>query len=261
MPSDAPIANQQEAMACGARLILLDGLISDCGKLARFISEQTGAFDMATLREPYRVEGKKTLGFELAEDLGWTLPDAVVYPTGGGTGLIGMWKAFDELEALGLIGPTRPRMYAVQSEGCAPIVRAHEQGAQFAESWSGAATRAAGIRVPSALGDHMILEILRSSGGGAIAVPETEIEAMQGYAAREGAGYLSLESSAALAALPVMRERAVIGAGERIVVFDTGAGFKSEAQRIHVPPPVPSDPNAWPAAIARLGLSGRAARM
>ena len=252
MPSDAPNANQQEAMACGARLILLDGLISDCGKLARLISEQTGAFDMATLREPYRVEGKKTLGFELAEDLGWTLPDAVVYPTGGGTGLIGMWKAFDELEAIGLISSGRPRMYAVQSEGCAPIVRAHEQGAQFAEPWSGAATHAAGIRVPSALGDHLILEILRRSGGGAIAVPETDIEAMQGYAAREGAGYLSLESSAALAALPAMRERAIIDAGERIVVFDTGAGFKSEARRIDAPPVIPNDANAWPAAIARL---------
>ena len=141
-------------------------------------------------------------------------------------------------------------MYAVQSDGCAPIVRAHEQGAQFAGPWSGAATRAAGIRVPSALGDHLILEILRLSGGGAIAVPEAEIEAMQGYAAREGAGYLSLESSAALAALPVMRERAVIDAGERIVVFDTGAGFKSEALRIDAPPVIPSDANEWPRVIA-----------
>jgi threonine synthase len=252
MPSDAPIANQQEALACGARLILLDGLINDCGKLARFISEQTGAFDMATLREPYRVEGKKTLGFELAEDLGWTLPDVVVYPTGGGTGLIGMWKAFDELEAIGLIGSARPRMYAVQSDGCAPIVRAHEQGAQFAEPWSGAETRAAGIRVPSALGDHLILEILRRSNGGAIAIPEAEIESMQGYAARGGAGYLSLESAAALAALPVMRQRAAIDAGERIVVFDTGVGFKSEPSRFEPPTAVPNDPNAWPAVIADL---------
>src|SRR6202158_2700290 len=132
MPADAPAANQLEAVACSARLILLEGLISDCGKLARMLCEKTGAFDMATLREPYRVEGKKTLGFELAEDFGWALPEAVVYPTGGGTGLIGMWKAFEELEALGLIGSARPRMYAVQSEGCAPIVRAFERGAEFA---------------------------------------------------------------------------------------------------------------------------------
>ncbi len=251
MPADAPAANQQEALICGARLILLDGLISDCGKLARLICEQTGAFDLATLREPYRVEGKKTLGFELAEDFGWSLPDAVVYPTGGGTGLIGMWKAFDELEALGLIGSVRPRMYAVQSDGCAPIVRAFEQGAEFAEPWSGAATRAAGIRVPSALGDHLILECLHRSGGGAIAVPEPEIGSMQAYAARGGAGYLSLESAAALAALPVMLEGRLIGAGERIALFDTGAGFKSEAPAQDRPAVVPNDPNAWPEVIAR----------
>src|SRR5713226_7155740 len=251
MPADAPIANQQEAAICGARVILLDGLISDCGKLARLIAELTGAFDMATLREPYRVEGKKTLGFELADDSGWRLPSAVVYPTGGGTGLIGMWKGFDELEAIGLIGSARPRMYAVQSDGCAPIVRAFEQGAEFAEPWSGAATRAAGIRVPSALGDHLILECLHRSGGGAIAVPEPEIGSMQAYAARGGAGYLSLESAAALAALPVMLEGGLISVGERIALFDTGAGFKSEAPAQDRPAVVPNDPNAWPEVIAR----------
>jgi threonine synthase len=252
MPADAPVANQLEVLVCGARLILLDGLISDCGRLARLLCEQTGAFDMATLREPYRVEGKKSLGFELAEDFGWILPEAVVYPTGGGTGLIGMWKAFDELEAIGLIGSARPRMYAVQSEGCAPIVRAFEQGTEFAEPWTGAATRAAGIRVPSAIGDHLILESLRRSGGGAIAVPETEIEAMQTYAANAGAGYLSLESAAALAALPMMRERGLIASDERVVVFDTGAGFKSEARPIEGQPVVPNDPDVWPAVISRL---------
>src|SRR3989475_2432375 len=257
MPAAAQIANQQEAAICGARVILLDGLISDCGKLARLTAEQTGAFDMSTLREPYRVEGKKTLGFELAEDFGWSLPDAVVYPTGGGTGLIGMWKAFDELEAIGLISSERPRMYAVQSDGCAPIVRAHEQGAQFAGPWSGAATRAAGIRVPSALGDHLILEILRLSGGGAIAVPETEIEGMQAYAARQGAGYLCLESCAALAALPMMLERGLIRADERIAVVDTGAGFKSEPRAPDPLAVVPNDPNAWPEGIARQYHSSR----
>ena len=249
---NAPIANQGEALACGARLILLDGLISDCGKLARLISEKTGAFDTATLREPYRLEGKKTLGFELAEDFGWTLPDAVVYPTGGGTGLIGMWKAFDELEALGFIGSSRPRMYSVQSDGCAPIVRAFGQGAAFAEPWPEAVTRAAGIRVPSAVGDHLILECLRRSGGGAIAVPEAEIVSMQMYAARNGAGYLSLESAAAFAALPVMRDQGLIDPAERIAVFDTGAGFKSEPPAIDRPAVVANDPGAWEAFIAGL---------
>jgi len=249
MPADAPLANQLEAVVCGARLILLDGLISDCATLARAISEKTGAFDMATLREPYRVEGKKTLGFELAEDFGWSLPDAVVYPTGGGTGLIGMWKAFDELEALGFIGSARPRMYSVQSDGCAPIVRAFEQGAAFAEPWSRATTRAAGIRVPSALGDHLILDCLRRSHGGAIAVPEAEIVSMQMYAARQGAGYLSLESAAAFAALPIMRDRALLDADERIAIFDTGAGFKSEPPSMELPPAVANKPEAWDALL------------
>ena len=252
MPADAPTANQLEALACGARLILVDGLISDCGKLARMLGEKTGAFDVATLREPYRVEGKKTLGFELAEDFGWSLPEAVVYPTGGGTGLIGMWKAFEELEALGLIGSARPRMYAVQSEGCAPIVRAFEQGAEFADPWPDAKTRAAGIRVPSALGDHLILECLRRSGGGAIAVPEAEIEAMQLYAAAQGAGFLCLESAAALAALPVLRERGLVGRDERVALFDTGAGFKSEPPPMKRPAVVPNDPSAWLELIAAL---------
>lgn len=253
MPADAPAANLTEVLACGAHLILLDGLISDCGKLARLISDGTGAFDMATLREPYRVEGKKTLGFELAEDLAWSLPDAIVYPTGGGTGLIGMWKAFDELQALGLIGAERPRMYAVQSDGCAPIVRAFDNGSDFAEPWAQAATRAAGIRVPSALGDHLILELLRRSRGGAIAVPEGEIIAMQGFASRHGAGYSSLESAAAMAALPVMRERGLVDVGEAVVVFDTGAGFKSDPLHFQRPEVVANDPSAWPELISQLG--------
>src|SRR5258708_14008215 len=156
-----------------------------------------------------------------------------------------MWKAFEELEGLGLIGSGRPRMYAVQSEGCAPIVRAFEAGAEFADPWLDAKTRAAGIRVPSALGDHLILECLRRSGGGAIAVPEAEIEAMQLYAAAQGAGFLCLESAAALAALPVMRERGLIGRDERVALFDTGAGFKSEPPPMKRPAVVPNDPSAW----------------
>lgn len=245
MPADAPTVNQTEVLVNGGRLILLDGLISDCGRLVRHLSAKLNAFDVATLREPYRVEGKKTLGFELAEDFGWDLPDAVVYPTGGGTGLIGMWKAFDELEALGMLGSQRPRMFAVQSEGCAPIVRAFESGAQFAEPWAGASTRAAGIRVPSALGDHLMLEILRQSGGAAVSVPETEIEDMQGVAASLGAGFLSLESAAALAALPALRERGLIERRDRIAVFDTAAGFKSVAPQRELPRPVANDPAAW----------------
>ncbi|MGH7763634.1 MAG: threonine synthase [Candidatus Dormibacteraceae bacterium] len=245
MPADAPLANQQEVLVSGARLLLIDGLISDCGKLARLLHERTGAFDMATLREPYRVEGKKTLGFELAEDFGWELPDAVVYPTGGGTGLVGMWKAFDELEALGMIGPVRPRMFAVQAEGCAPIVRAFERGAQFAEPWTGATTRAGGIRVPSALGDHLILAALKRSGGGAVAVPEDELTRMQSHAASLGAGYLSLETAAALAALPVLRERGLLDDHDRIALFDTGAGFKSAPPEVELPRVLANDPAAW----------------
>jgi threonine synthase len=250
MPADAPLANQQEVYLSGARLVLLDGLISDCGKLARLLHEKLGAFDMATLREPYRVEGKKTMGFELAEDFGWEMPDVVVYPTGGGTGLVGMWKAFDEMEVMGLIGSARPRMFAVQSEGCAPIVRAFEQGAQFAEPWVGASTRAAGIRVPGALGDHLILAALTRSGGGAVAVPERELARMQVYAASLGAGYLSLETAAALAALPVLRERGLIDAGDRIALFDTGAGFKSAAPEIEMPSAVRNDPETWEALVS-----------
>lgn len=245
MPADAPTANQQEVLIAGARLVLVDGLISDCGKLARLLGEKTGAFDMATLREPYRVEGKKTLGFELAEDFGWELPDVVIYPTGGGTGLVGMWKAFEELEAVGMIGPARPRMFAVQAEGCAPIVRAFEQGARFAEPWAGATTRAAGIRVPGALGDHLILAALRRSNGGVVAVPEHELADMQAYAASLGAGYLSLETAAALSALPALKQRGQIDAGERIALFDTGAGFKSAPPDIALPNAVSSDPGTW----------------
>jgi len=247
MPADSPRVNQDEVVVCGARLVLLDGLISDCGRLSRLIAERTGAFDLATLREPYRVEGKKTLGFELAEDFGWELPDAIVYPTGGGTGLVGMWKAFEELEEVGLIDSRRPRLFAVQAEGCAPIVRAFDSGAGFAEPWTGASTRAAGIRVPSALGDHLILDSLRRSGGGALAVPEEEMESMQRRAAALGAGFLSLESAAAVAALPALLEGGSIERTERLVVFDTGSGFKSVAPDLTPAAVTPNDPSAWDA--------------
>src|SRR5215204_147419 len=165
MPDDTPRANVVECEQTGAHVTLMKGLITDCGAEVGRRKEQEGWFDVSTLKEPYRVEGKKTLGYELAEQSGWELPDVIVYPTGGGTGLVGMWKAFDEMEAIGLIGPHRPRMVSVQSEGCAPIVRAFESGDRFAEPWQDANTRASGIRVPSAVGDFLILDSLRESGG------------------------------------------------------------------------------------------------
>ena len=253
MPSDSPAVNQAEVMIAGANLILLDGLISDCGRLAQLIADRLGAFDMSTLKEPYRVEGKKTMGLELAEQLGWRLPDAIVYPTGGGTGLIGMWKAFAELQAIGLIGADRPRMFSVQAEGCAPIVRAFEEGKRFAQTWDNASTSAAGIRVPSAVGDFLILDCLRESKGAAIAVPERDLASMQGRLAQAGAGYLSLETAAAVAAVPMLVEAKRIDRNDVVVVFDTGAGFKSEPPRDQVAPVhVPNDPDKWEGVLAHL---------
>jgi threonine synthase len=237
-PVDATPVNQQEVLAMGARLILVRGLISDCGRISAALAGRIGAFDVSTLKEPYRVEGKKTMGFELAEQCGRRLPDVIVYPTGGGTGLVGMWKAFEELEALGLIGPGRPRMVSVQSEGCAPIVRAFEAGERFAEPWENARTRASGIRVPSAVGDFLILDALRESGGTAVAVSEDSISEMQTFAGRMGAGYVSPESAAALAALPVLRERGEILRDEEVVVFDCGVGQKYPPPQDLPEPPV-----------------------
>ncbi len=227
MPSDAPVVNQVEVAACGADLILVDGLISDCGRLTARIAERTGAFNLSTLKEPYRVEGKKTMGIELAEDLGWSLPDVIVYPMGGGTGLIGMWKAFAELEAMGLLGAARPRMVGIQVEGCAPLVRAFLAGKQFAEPWEDATTEAAGLRVPSSVGDFLILEAITTSGGTAIAVPEAELAPTQAFAASHGARFLSLETAAVFASLPELRRQGAIGPDDTVVAFDTGAGFKS----------------------------------
>jgi threonine synthase len=226
MPTDAPEANTTEVLACGARLILVDGLISDCGRISSRVAGAAGAFDLSTLREPYRLEGKKTLGFELAEDRGWRLPDVIVYPTGGGTGLIGMWKAFAELEELGLIDGRRPRMIAVQSEGCAPIVRAFEEGSRFAAPLEAASTRASGLRVPGSIGDFLILDALQQSGGGAVAVSEEAIVEGQRLAGSHGLGYVSPESGAAVAALMLLRERGLAEPNDEVVVFDTGAGTK-----------------------------------
>src|SRR2546426_8046864 len=170
MPSDTPKANIIECEQTGANVTLIDGLITDCGKLVAERKEAEGWFDVSTLKEPYRIEGKKTMGYEIAEELGWKLPDVILYPTGGGTGLVGMWKAFDEMEALGWIDSRRPRMVSVQAAGCAPIVRAFESGASEAGTFPGAHTVAAGLRVPRAIGDFIMLDILRNSGGTAIAI-------------------------------------------------------------------------------------------
>ncbi|HYQ82840.1 MAG TPA: threonine synthase, partial [Rubrobacter sp.] len=237
-PEDATLANQQEVLAMGARLVLVRGLISDCGKISTALAPKSGAFDVSTLKEPYRVEGKKTMGFELAEQRGWHLPDVIVYPTGGGTGLVGMWKAFQELENMGLIGSERPKMVSVQSEGCAPIVRAFESGDRFAEPWRDANTRASGIRVPSAVGDFLILDSLRESGGTAIAVSEDSISEMQTFAGRMGAGYVSPESAAALAAVPVLLDRGKIRRADEVVVFDCGIGQKYPPPQDLPEPPV-----------------------
>ena len=241
-PVDATPANQQEVLVMGARLILVRGLISDCGKISTALADKIGAFDVSTLKEPYRVEGKKTMGFELAEQHRWRLPDVIVYPTGGVTGLVGMWKAFDELEGLGLIGPHRPRMVSVQSEGCAPIVRAFERGERFAEPWQNARTRASGIRVPSAVGDFLVLDALRESGGTAVAVPESAISEMQTLAGRFGGGYVSPESAAALAAVPLLRERGEVDRDENVVVFDCGVGQKYPPPH-DLPEPLTVDPD------------------
>ncbi len=250
VPVDAPEVNRHEVLIAGGHLILVDGLISDCGRISGIIAGKTGAFDVSTLKEPYRVEGKKTMGFELAEQRGWRLPDMVVYPTGGGTGLVGMWKAFAELEALGLIGPERPRMVSVQAEGCAPIVRAFEAGERFAQPWENASTRASGIRVPSAVGDFLILDALRESGGTAVAVDEGSIAEMQRLAGRMGVGYVSPESAAALAAVPELRDRGEIGLGDNVVVFDCGIGHK------YPPPPgLPEPPVVDPTDFDPDGLS------
>ena len=258
MPSDAPIVNQVEVVACGADLILVDGLISDCGRLAARIAERTGAFNLSTLKEPYRVEGKKTMGIELAEDLGWSLPEVIVYPMGGGTGLIGMWKAFAELETMGSLGAARPRMVGVQVEGCAPLVRAFLAGQKFAEPWPDATTEAAGLRVPSTVGDFLVLGAISDSGGAAIAVPEAALATTQAFAARHGAGFLSLESAAALASLPELRSQGRIEPRETVVVFDTGAGFKSTLPELPARRSVSANEADWEALLSTYSPANRA---
>ena len=222
MPADTPRVPLIESRVAGARAFLVDGLINDAGRVVRARDDW---FDMSTLREPYRVEGKKTMGYELAEQLGWRLPDAVVYPTGGGTGLVGMWKAFDELERLGWIGAERPRMYAVQAAGCAPIVRAFERGTRSAELWPGAETIASGLRVPVAIGDYLMLDAIRRSGGVALSVSDEEILRATDLAGQREGVWLSPEGAATVAAIGRLRADGLVREDERVVLFNTGAGM------------------------------------
>jgi threonine synthase len=225
-PSDTPPINLAEIARLGAHLTRVDGLINDCGRLVAAGVSAHGWFDVSTLKEPYRIEGKKTMGFELAEQLGWRLPDVILYPTGGGTGLIGMWKAFAELEAIGWIGPERPRMVAVQASGCAPIVRAFDTGAEHAELWQNAHTVAAGIRVPGAIGDFLMLRALRESGGFAIAVDDADIIAARDRVAAAEGLLMCPEGAATYAAYQHALAAGRIKPTEQVVLFNCATGLK-----------------------------------
>jgi threonine synthase len=241
MPRDVPFANYVEAVAYGAKVTLVDGLISDCARMVAERKEAEGWFDISTLKEPFRIEGKKTMGYELVEQLGWEYPDAVFYPTGGGVGLIGMWKAFEELEQLGWVkAGKRPRMIAVQAAGCAPVARAFEQGAGVSQMWENASTFAAGLRVPKPYGDAIMLKILRDSGGVALVQTDEEIlSSILDWARHEGI-FLSPEGAAATAAYDRLLETGFLKATDRVVLFNTGAGLKytdvtAEAMKLQRP--------------------------
>jgi len=226
MPSDTPRANIIECRELGAHVTLINGLITDCGAEIAKRKAAEGWFDMSTLKEPYRVEGKKTLGYELAEQLDWELPEVILYPTGGGTGLIGMWKAFDEMEELGWIGSARPRMFSIQASGCAPIVCAFEAGEEVASEFPDAHTCASGLRVPKAVGDFLILRILRESRGGAVMVEDADmIEITREIGAAEGL-FVAPEGAACFVALKQLVRAGQISVDEQIVIFNTGSGIK-----------------------------------
>ena len=247
MPEDTPAVNQYECRLAGAKTFLVNGLINDCGRIVREGKDRLGWFDLSTLKEPYRLEGKKTMGLELAEQLGWQLPDVILYPTGGGTGLVGMWKAFDELAALGwLAGNKRPRMVAVQSSGCAPIVRAFEAGERFATPFANAHTIASGLRVPAAVGDFMILDAIRASGGLAIAADESRLGQWQRLACSLEGIPICPEAAACVGALETLTSRGWIKPHERVVLFNTGAAQKYvEAIRCDLPRIDLSQPLDW----------------
>ena len=226
MPMDAPEANQIEVYFTGGDLNLIEGLISDAGVISRQKAEEMDLFDVSTLQEPYRVEGKKTMGYEIAEQFNWELPDVIIYPTGGGTGIVGMWKAFDEMEQLGWIDGSRPRMYAVQSDGCAPIVRAFENGDEFAEPWENANTFAAGIRVPGAIGDYLILGAIRESEGSALSVSDESILSMMKTVASTEGMFICPEGAATAVALTELMAEGSIVSDERVLLLNTGSGLK-----------------------------------
>ena len=226
MPADTPKANIIESRAFGADVRLIDGLISDCGKFIAENAAREGWFEVSTLKEPYRIEGKKTMGYELGEELGGRLPDVIVYPTGGGVGLIGMWKAFEELEAMGIVGAERPRMIAAQASGCAPIVKAFENRQGTSEFWTGAATIASGLRVPKALGDFLILADVYASGGEAVAATDAAmLRACRQMAALEGI-FAAPEGGAGMVAIEQLAKAKKIHADETVVLFNTGSGYK-----------------------------------
>ena len=225
MPKDVRQANRVECECYGARVTLVNGLISDCARIVAERKEQEGWFDVSTLKEPFRVEGKKTMGYEVAEQLGWSLPQGIIYPTGGGVGLIGMWKAFEEMQALGWIGAERPKMVAVQSMGCAPIVKAWDEHKSVAEFWPSASTVAAGLRVPKAYGDYLILDILKKSDGTALAVTDEEIlDALLQWARVEGV-FAAPEGAASLAAYRKLRANGFFSERDQVVLFNTGSGL------------------------------------
>jgi threonine synthase len=226
MPRDTPIANQIEVQQYGARLTLVDGLINDCGRIINERKTAEGWFDISTLKEPYRVEGKKTMGYEIAEQLNWTLPDVIIYPTGGGTGLIGMWKAFQEMEEIGWIGSKRPRMVSVQASGCAPIVKAFSEGRETAEPWQNAKTVASGLRVPQAVADFLMLRALRESNGTALSVSDEEMIAEIPRLGRAEGIFFCPEGAACVAALRRLTQNGWIKPTDEVVLFNTATGLK-----------------------------------
>jgi len=247
MPKDVPIANRMEANYYGAQVTLVDGLISDCARIVAERKDKEGWFDVSTLKEPFRVEGKKTMGYEVAEQLGWKMPQGIIYPTGGGVGMIGMWKAFDEMERLGWIGAERPKMVSVQAAGCAPIVKAWEAGKSTSEMWTGATTFAAGLRVPKAYGDYLILDIIKKSKGTAVAATDDEIlDAVRHWASVEGV-FAAPEGAASLVACQKLRASGFFREEDVVVLFNTGTAYKyldmMEAKRSTIRPEPPASRN------------------
>ncbi len=244
MPEDAPDIFKAECRALGAEVFLVQGLINDAGKIVRENSAARGWFDVSTLKEPYRAEGKKTMGLELVEQLGWSVPDAIIYPTGGGTGIVGMWKAFNELEKMGFIGPERPQMIVVQAENCAPIVKAFEAGERHAPLWENAQTIAPGMRVPIAIGDYLIIDAVRQSEGTAVAISDADLLAMTHRVSATEGLHVSPEVGAAFAAASRLREEGFLSESDRVVVFGTGSGLlHTDLVSEGYPVLDPNDPN------------------